>query len=489
MRRHWIVVFLAFSVVIALGMATALLPPDRFRANAVVLVQPDPTKPQFQAQVVSFLVPSIIAQAESRTFRDLAKRDLPERVRSARVKVTIVDAGGTGVLTVTASSTRRDAVAPWATAYATELARSTTGAGFVTLSLLDTARTPSAAYAPQRKAAVASTLVLGVIAAVLTAIAAAAFRRRGDELDEVRLRFGATVLGEMPIMRDRRRHGMDVIFGANAPPEVTEALQSLRTNLELLMHDRHPRTIAIVSASSGEGKSTIAAALAWSLASVGEHVTAVDADLRRPMLHHYLHGRLALGVASADEVPMDRLLQRTSVSSLRLLSAGVPKRHPAEVLRTNLPQVLAGLGHDTVVIDCPPMEGFAETGSITTLAHSVIVVVDRRRRDFVDVERTLAALHDRGADVLGIVINRSSRKSAAGKYYYPVPAAPEAPLDEWVYPESSSDAARAAGRQNRQRAAAVGVTADPNPRAPPVAGPPLPAAAAPPPQAGAPDRS
>ena len=261
MRRHWIVVLLAFSIVVALGMATALLPPDRYKANAVVLVQPDPTKPQFQAQVVSFVVPSIIAQAESRTFRDLAKRDLPARIRSARVSISVVDSGGTGVLTITASSTRRDAVAPWATAYAQELTRSTAGEGFVILSLLDTARDPSAAYAPRRKPAAASAIVLGIIAAVLTAIAAAAFRRRGDELDDVRLRFGTTVLGEIPVMRDRRRHGMDVVFGANAPPDITEALQSLRTNVELLLHDRHPRTVAIVSASSGEGKSTIAAAL------------------------------------------------------------------------------------------------------------------------------------------------------------------------------------------------------------------------------------
>ena len=425
MRRHWIVVLLSFAVVVSLGLLLAVTPEDRYRSSAVVLVLPDPSTTQFQAQVVDVIVPSVIAQANSSTFRDQATADLPDSVKSAGVSIDISDPAGTGVLTITASSTQRSAVAPWATAYAQAIAGSSAGRGFVTLELLDTGRTPSSPYAPQREPVVASAILLGLIAAVLTAIGAAAFRRRGDELDDLRLRYGAAVLGEMPVMRDRRRQGMDAVFGASAPAEVTEALQSLRTNVELLLLDRTPRTIAIVSASSGEGKSTISASLSWALASVGERVTAVDADLRRPMLHHYLDGRLALGVASADEVPLERLLQRTSVATLRLLSAGVPKRHPAEVLRANLPPILAALREDIVVIDCPPLDGFAETGSIISLATSVIVVIDRRRRDFIDVERTMAALHDRGADVLGIVINRSTRKSSAGKYYYAAPPVSE----------------------------------------------------------------
>ena len=161
---------------------------------------------------------------------------------------------------------------------------------------------------------------------------------------------------------------------------------------------------------------------------------------------------------------MDRLLQRTSVPSLRLLSAGVPKRHPAEVLRTNLPPVLASLKHDTVVIDCPPMDGFAETGSITTLAGSVILVVDRRRRDYLDVERSLAALHDRGAEILGIVINRSSRKSAAGKYYYAA-APPQANIDEWPASDrlDSRERPGAATSGRRREPAAPAATEEPPP--------------------------
>lgn len=426
MRRHLAVVLVAFVVVLGLGIATAYLPPDRYKATAIILVQPDPDKAQFQPQVVNFVVPSLIAQAHSRTLAEQAIARLPEALRGARVKVDTVDVDGTGVVSVTASSTRQGAVAPWATAFAEQLVRSDAGSSYVILDLLDPARPPSRPYAPKRKPIVVSSVFLGMIAAVLTAIGAAAYRRRVDEVDEVRVRFGTTVLGEMPVLRDPVRRGIDAIFSHQAPAEVTEALQSLRTNVEFLLKERRPRSIAVVSASSGEGKSTISAALAWALASVGEQVTIVDADLRRPTLHKSLHSRLSPGIGSADQLPVDRLVQQTPLATLRLLSAGVANRHPAEVLRANLPLVLSALQDETVVIDCPPIEGFAETGTIATMARSVILVIDRRRNDLLDVERSLALLQERGADVLGIVINRSNRKSAAGKYYYQAPIEPSA---------------------------------------------------------------
>lgn len=428
LRRHWIIVLGSFTLVVALGLVAAYSPPDRYKATAVVIVEPDPTRDNVPVQVLDFIVPSLIARSESRALGDAAERRVPEAVRGASISVGTTDTSGAGVLSITVTSTRKEAVAPWATAYAQEIVTSGVGAGFVTLSVLDEAREPSQPYAPARRPVVISSALLGVIVSVLAAISAAAYRRRRDEVDEITERLGLTILGEIPSLRVLEGHGIDALLAKDAPMAVAEALQTLRSNVEFLLRDQPRRVIAVVSAVSGEGKSTVSASLAFTLASVGEPVVAIDADLRRPMLHEYLWARLAPGLSSADHVAPAEMLQPTRQPTLQLIAAGVPLplHHPAEVLRTNLPVVVDAVQDRTVVIDCPPIDGFAETGLITSLATSVILVVDRRRHDLLDIERAVAMLQSRGATILGIVINRSNRKSATAGYYYAARPAPTA---------------------------------------------------------------
>ncbi|MGC1512632.1 MAG: P-loop NTPase [Acidimicrobiales bacterium] len=419
LRRHWVVVLVLLVVVTAAGSVLAYLPPDRYQARATLLVQPNPEKAQINAQVIGIVVPSMLAKVESRAFRERALATVAADLRSASVKVTAADTSGSGVLEVRASSTRPDVVAPWATAMAKQLIAEPIGQGFVTIDLLDEARPPNSPYGPSRQPVVVSSIFLAMILATLGAIATAAYRQRVDEVDEIRSRFGTTVLGEVPTFRGMTRDKRGILGSGEAPPAVVEAFQGLRTNVEFLLSGREIRSVAVVSATSGEGKSTISVALAWALASVGIEVTAVDADLRRPVLHKHFDGKLTPGVSSVGKFQLEALLQSTALPSLTFLSAGLPDRHPAEILRANLPGVLKSLTdrNKTVVIDCPPLVGLAETTFLTSLASSVILVVDRHAHDLVDVERSLAMLHDHGADVLGVVINRTRRKLPKSDYY------------------------------------------------------------------------
>jgi succinoglycan biosynthesis transport protein ExoP len=420
-RRHWIVASIAFLVVMALGVLAAYSPADKYRASAVVLVEPDPEKPALQLQVVELITRPMVGLIETRTFRDEAKAKLPDDVAGAKVDVSAVD-DGTGFLRIVASSVRREVVADWATAYAQQLVDSKPGEGYVLVSLLDTAITPNDPYAPAREPIVVSAVFLGLIVAVLAAIAAAAFRRRLDDADEIHQRFGTSVLGEIPAVRGLGDQPLAALLGPQAEPELVEAVQAMRTNVEYVLAGRPHRSIAVVSAASGEGKSTVSSVLAWSMASAGTRTSLIDADLRRPRLHHYLGLVATPGLASlVFQRKVEALLQRTRLPLLSFLAAGVPDRHPAEILPLTIPGVLEDLADTTVIIDCPPFDGFAETATLASMVEGVILVIDWRRRDLVDVERSLAALEQRGAEMLGVVINRSKRKASAASSYYSAP--------------------------------------------------------------------
>src|SRR5439155_23674763 len=76
-----------------------------------------------------------------------------------------------------------------------------------------------------------------------------------------------------------------LIVASDPRSPVAEAFRTLRTNIQFKSLDNPVRTILVTRSAPGEGKSTVVANLAASLAQAGAAVIAVDCDLRNPSLH------------------------------------------------------------------------------------------------------------------------------------------------------------------------------------------------------------
>ena len=75
-------------------------------------------------------------------------------------------------------------------------------------------------------------------------------------------------------------------------------------------------------------------------------------------------------------------------------------------------------GYDLVIIDAPPLLGFAEALQMATCVDGVLVVArsgDTNRRAMESVVSTLKRLR---VNVLGLVLNEVERDSSEGYYYY-----------------------------------------------------------------------
>src|SRR5205085_630742 len=70
--------------------------------------------------------------------------------------------------------------------------------------------------------------------------------------------------------------------------DTVEAFRVLRTNLMFLEGAGKPRTLAVVSANQGAGKTFVAVQLAQAVAAIDERVVLIDADLRKPTVHDRL---------------------------------------------------------------------------------------------------------------------------------------------------------------------------------------------------------
>lgn len=422
-RRHRGVALVVFSICIALGAAAAFLPEPTYRADATLFVQPKPggTSDSFGAvEAARFLQPALAALVETESFKAGVRGRVPPAVSRARVALSGAPEVGTPILRVSAETKDLDAAEGWANAAAEELIAKNPSP-LVDISVIDPARRPGSPSGPVRVPILLGSWILGLILMVFTALGVDGMRRRFRSAEELRDMLGVEVLGEIPRVRSFPDHPSQVMDLGTNPP-LLEAYQRLRTNFELLLLSKQPRSVVITSYGLGEGKTTVSTNLAWGVAALGQEIVVVDGDLRRPRVHTALNvdGRQGLAEMNpGDDVVA--LQQPTGMPGLTVIPAGVTSRHPTELIASTFPRLLGTLeaSHRFTIVDAPPLI-VADAVLLAAMTRSVVLVVDVSQRDPDDIRRAISELRQAGADVLGVVLNRSRRRQSrrGSEYYY-----------------------------------------------------------------------
>lgn len=404
------------ATAVGVGALLAFVPPERYRATATLLVEPASKETDFSdIEALRFLLPAMVEQVDTVAFNRAVRGTLVPPASTADIDLVASSEPGTGLFRVTTEGVDQEAVAPFANAAARQLIRQKISPRLA-MSVLEPAARPGAPAGPLKIPILLGSAALGLIGALFCVLIANALRRQIKSSDEMRERFGLEVLAEIP--QTRHFPGTTVeLFNGAGDPRLLEGFQRLRTNLELIGQDN--ASITVTSCGPGDGKSTVTAALAWTFASVGGQVLAIDCDLRRPMLHGYLGVELSKGIGDlANGADLGRLLQKTDLASLSVVSAGTTDKHPTEVVQTYFPKLLELYSDRLVLVDTPPVLGVAEATLIATMTSGVLLVVDARRGDPAELEEVLHELTRAGANVLGVVVNHAKISGTRASAYY-----------------------------------------------------------------------
>ena len=214
-------------------------------------------------------------------------------------------------------------------------------------------------------------------------------------------------------------HRNDLASAKNG--DLSEAFRGLRTSVLLSSSGHAASSILITSAQPGEGKTTIAANLAISLAQLGRRVLLVDADMRRPTIQKYFPQRgseLSTYLAGAGN--WQDLTYHTSVRDLYVLLCGPPPANPAELLSSERMRTLlheATAEYDFVILDSPPLLNVADTRILASFADATILVVkgaDTPRQVVQYAESQICAA---GANLIGVVLNNLNIHPNGNSYY------------------------------------------------------------------------
>jgi capsular exopolysaccharide synthesis family protein len=267
-------------------------------------------------------------------------------------------------------------------------------------------------------------LIVSGLLAFCAAVLADSLDHTLRDPERIRRQFGAEVLGSLPMVKGWRGRLRTADEGsasnalvaistsqAGAAHAYEEAIRTLRDSILLpgLNGDGRdrPRSLLLTSATPGEGKSTTTAHLAAVHSQQKRKTLLIDADLRRPGV--YKHFEVCNDTGMSDVILHDKnwraaLQVPEEFPYLTILPAGPVSRRAADGVGVTLERILIDAAHDydLVIVDAPPLLGFAETLQIAALVDGVVVVTRAGQTNKNAVANVFSSLKRLRANVIGL---------------------------------------------------------------------------------------
>lgn len=289
------------------------------------------------------------------------------------------------------------------------------------VSIVDRALPPSAPSSPKALLNLTLGLLLGIGLGVLIAFLLEALDETLATPDDAEAKLGVPVLGVIPML-PAASTPREALGDIRSP--FSEAYYSLRTALQFSTAEGVPGSLLVTSSSPAEGKSTTAYATALSLARVGRRVVLIDGDLRNPSMHRTLNVENGIGMSNllAGSAQIGEAVTATYEPNLGFIPSGPLPPNPAELWGSDrLRRLLEELAHqvDHVVIDGPPVLGFADAPLLASVVSGTMFVVESKRTKRAQAKGALRRLRMGQGRLLGTVLTKLDIKSTQyGGYDY-----------------------------------------------------------------------
>ncbi len=198
-----------------------------------------------------------------------------------------------------------------------------------------------------------------------------------------------------------------------------ESYKTLRTNLLFCGNDI--KTVLVTSTLENEGKSTVSAELAKSLADLGKRTLLLDADMRKSvMLKGSTRASEILGLSEALSgiAEPEEVIYGTQNLNFDVVFSGRFPPNPVELLESaRFKEVIENFknSYDYIIIDTPPLGMVIDAAVVATECDGAIVVFAERKASRKAALETKSQLEKSGCRILGGVLNEAD--SHNNKYY------------------------------------------------------------------------
>ena len=332
--------------------------------------------------------------------------------------------------------------------------------------IADFARPPDSAVFPRTRLFLLLTFIGSLVLAICTAILSDVMDNTIRDPEQVARALDTSVLGTLPTVKEMRRlihpgAGPNSLEAAPEPLEeeltlghgvirykkedadnkkkkmrgqspnanyegissYEEAIRTLRHSILLPDLDRSVKSLLITSATPGEGKSTAIIHLAIAHAEQGKKTLIIDADLRRPSIHKKLNLNGSLGLSNVllgEFRWKETIVKNEQWPDLDIVPAGTASRRASDLVGSMMMDILdeASKEYDLILVDAPPLLGFAEAMQVAKSVDGVVVMARAGQTSRRAVATVLATLKRLRANIIGLVLNEVDKGSTNDYYYY-----------------------------------------------------------------------
>jgi succinoglycan biosynthesis transport protein ExoP len=243
---------------------------------------------------------------------------------------------------------------------------------------------------------------------------------RMASFSEFQHHFSENVLGQIP--KEKVKGKVDLLQPDDARHVFAESYRNVRSSIFFMPYEGpRPKTFLITSAVPSEGKSTVSANLAITMALSGARTLLIDADLRRGALREAfgISSKIGFSEVLKQEVNWQEVVVPTAYPSLFVLPRGKTLSQPSEhLLRDSTDALLREIYsyYDYIIIDSSPILAADDTTSLAPKIDATLFVVRLSYTSARLTKKALELLYDRQVNVPGVILNFVD--TSLPEYYY-----------------------------------------------------------------------
>ena len=293
------------------------------------------------------------------------------------------------------------------------------------VAVINPSEPPLAPYKPKPELYLALALVLGTMIGIGTAFFLEYLDNSIKTVEELEKIVHIPSLGLIPMVENGAtpKTPLETITHFDPKSQISEAVSHIRSAIMLSASSSPPQAILVTSCNPQDGKTTSTCNIAIALSRGGRKCVLIDCDMRKPRLHRVFKVSNKRGLTNylTGSATLEEITKATEIPNLYLIPAGSSPPNPGDLISSEAFRKMIEVlrqQYQQIVIDSPPMIGFADARLLSAVSDGAVLVFKHNRTTREAAKLAVQMLAQNNSHILGSVLAMVQKDQMGYGGYY-----------------------------------------------------------------------